>query len=130
MFLLTKEEFNRLMLQIATSKPKRGGRRKLPLVFTEHGVLMAANVLNSNRAMRMSVLVVRAFVQLRETLSLHKELAQRLNELEQKISNHDSDIHAMVEAIQQIMDPPNKPKQPFGFTVEEPKTMYSINKKK
>ena len=84
MFQLTIEEFDRLMLQNATSNPTRGGRRKLPLAFTEHGVLMAANVLNSNRAIRMSVLVVRAFVQLRKTLSAHKELTQRLNELEQK----------------------------------------------
>ena len=58
---LTNEEFKALMLQIATSKKGRGGRRKLPLVFTEHGAIMAANVLNSKRAVRMSVFVVRAF---------------------------------------------------------------------
>ena len=82
------------------------GAEKLPLAFTEHGVLMAANVLNSNRAIRMSVLVVRAFVQLRKTLSAHKELTQRLNELEQKISGHDADLQTIIEAIHQIMAPP------------------------
>src|SRR6266446_3834572 len=67
MFQLTNEEFKGLMLQIATSKKGRGGRLKRPLVFTEHGAIMAANVLNSKRAVRMSVLVVRAFVKLRQT---------------------------------------------------------------
>ncbi len=129
MFHLTAEEFDRLMLQNATSNPTRGGRRKLPLAFTEHGVLMAANVLNSNRAIRMSVLVVRAFVQLRKTLSAHKELTQRLNELEQKISGHDADLQTIIEAIHQIMAPPEKPKRPFGFTVEEPKVKYGVKKK-
>lgn len=68
MFQLTNEEFKGLMLQIATSKKGRGGRRKSPLVFTERGAIMAANILNSRRAVRMSVFVVRAFVKLRETV--------------------------------------------------------------
>src|SRR6266567_7532710 len=66
MFRLTRDEFNSLMLQIATSKKGRGGPRKLPYAFTEHGTVMAANVLNSERAVAMSVYVVRAFVKLRE----------------------------------------------------------------
>src|SRR5713226_4081752 len=75
MFQLTNEEF----------KKGRGGRRKLPLVFTEHGAIMAANVLNSKRAVRMSVFVVRAFVKLRETALQYKELAAKISELERKV---------------------------------------------
>jgi len=87
MFQLTIEEFKVLMLQIATSKKGRGGRRKLPLVFTEHGAIMAANMLNSKRAVRMSVFVVRAFVKLRETALRYKELAAKITELERKVGH-------------------------------------------
>jgi hypothetical protein len=69
---------NSLMLQIATSKPGRGGRRKLPLVFTEHGALMAATLLNSRRAVEMSIYIVRAFVQLRDMVASNAELSQRV----------------------------------------------------
>ena len=72
-FEVSSEEFSRLMLQIATSKPRRGGRRKLPLAFTEHGALMAATVLNSRIAVEMSLYVVRAFGQLRQLLALRIE---------------------------------------------------------
>ena len=96
MFQLTKVEFKGLMLQFATSKKGRGGRRKLPLVFTEHGAIMAANVLNSKRAVRMSVFVVRAFVKLRETALRYKELAAKITELERKVGTHD---HAIASTI-------------------------------
>jgi hypothetical protein len=75
-FELTRDEFHSLILHNATSKPGRGGRRKLPLVFTEHGAIMVATILNSQRAIEMSVYVVRAFVQLRELLTSNKELAR------------------------------------------------------
>jgi hypothetical protein len=78
MFQLSTPEYAALMLQNATSKSGRGGRRKLPLVFTEHGAIMAATVLNSPRAVEMSVYVVRAFVKLREALASNKELAPTL----------------------------------------------------
>jgi phage regulator Rha-like protein len=83
MFRLTQAEFHSLMLQNATSKA-RGGRRKLPHAFTEHGALMAANVLSSKRAVEASVQVVRAFVKLRQMLTSNAELARKLNELEKK----------------------------------------------
>ena len=93
-FQATSAEFANLKSQFATSS--WGGRRKLPLAFTEHGAIMAAMVLNSPRATEVSVYVVRAFVQLRDTLIAHKELAKRLVELEsrieRKLSTHDQII--------------------------------------
>ncbi len=88
MFRLSKEEFDRLMLQIATSKKGRGGRRKLPYAFTEHGAVMAANVLNSERAIAMSVYVVRAFIRLREVFATSSELAKKLEEHLSLITYH------------------------------------------
>jgi predicted amino acid-binding ACT domain protein len=99
-FQLTLEEFGNLISQNATSSSQHGGRRKLPFVFTEHGALMAANVLNSSRAVKMSVFVVRAFVKMRETLMMSKTLAEKLTELEKKLTNR-LDVHE--QAIVQIM---------------------------
>ena len=130
MLQLTQEEFSSLTSQIAISKTGRGGRRSLPRAFTEHGVLMAANVLRSDRAVRMSVHVVRAFVRLREMLASHKELAQKLADLEQRISKHDTDIQAIVIAIRRLMEPPQlPPKRRIGFGVEELKVKYRTAKR-
>lgn len=137
-FQLTKDEFDGLMLQNATSKIGRGGRRTLPFVFTEHGAIMAANVLKSKQAVRMSVFVVRAFVRLREVAVAHHELAAKLKELEQKVGRHDADIQAIIKALRQLMQPPEKPKRQIaclpnrqgrqGFRVEEPKVLYKGQK--
>lgn len=90
MFQLTTEEHNSLMLQIATSKPGRGGRRKPPLAFTEHGSIMAATLLNSSRAVEISIYVVRAFVQLRNGLTPNAELPQKFTELERRVGSHET----------------------------------------
>ncbi len=82
MFTLTAEEFAALRSQSATSNTGRGGRRYAPRVFTEHGALMAATILSSQRAIEIAVYVVRAFVRLRELAAKHGDLAKRLNELE------------------------------------------------
>jgi len=115
MFQLTNEEFKGLMLQIATSKKGRGGRRKRPLVFTEHGAIMAANVLNSKRAVRMSVFVVRAFVKLRQTALRYKELATKITELERKVGTHDQAIASTIAAIRQLMSSPAREREQIGF---------------
>ena len=115
MFQLTKEEFESLILQFATSKKRRGGRRKLPYVFTEHGAIMLASVLNTVIAVRASIQVVRAFVHLREILSTHKELAHKLEQLERRIEKHDDEIRVIFEAIRQLMTPPEKPRRRIGF---------------
>jgi len=107
-------------------KPGRGRNVKfLPYAFTEHGAIMAATVLNSPRAVEMSVYVVRAFVQLRELFSSNKELAKRLDQLEarieKKLATHDEAIAAMLSAIRELMDPPAPKRRGIGFTanVEE-----------
>lgn len=123
-FQLTKGEFDSLMLQNATSNEGRGGRRKPPLVFTEHGAIMAANVLKTKRAVQMSVFVVRAFVRLRELTLAHRDLAEKLKELEQTVGKHDADIRTIVKAIRELMKPPAKPVRQIGFRVEEPKARY------
>ncbi len=92
------------------------GSANRPTVFTEHGAIMAASVLNSPRAVQISVYVVRAFVQLREMLSSNKALARKLNELERKLTTHDHAITELIEAIRQLMTPPEpKKKRPIGF---------------
>lgn len=129
MFSLTAEEFSALRSQFATSNAGpvgRGGRRYLPRAFTEHGALMAATVLNSPRAVEVSVYVVRAFVRLREMVTTHGELAQRLNELEEKTEvlamHHDTfsrntrhQLKQVFDTLRELMTPPDPPKRPIGF---------------
>ncbi len=114
MFQLTDEEFKNLISQSVTSS--WGGRRKLPLAFTEHGAIMAASVLNSNRAVEMSVYVVRAFVQLRAVLLDHKALADKLAVLERRVSHHDNSLAEVIDAIRALMAQPKPANRPIGFT--------------
>jgi hypothetical protein len=114
MFQLTEPELQNLRSQIAISS--WGGRRYLPFVFTEYGAIQAANVLRSTRAIEMSLYVVRAFVQLREMLASNKELAQRLDELERKLSTHDQVITGILKTIRELMHTPEPKKRPIGFT--------------
>lgn len=123
-FQLTMNEYN-LISQNATSSVSHGGRRKPPTVFTEHGAIMAANVLKTKRAVQMSVFVVRAFVRIREVMITHRDLADKLSELERKVGEHDVHIQAIINAIRELMTPPDPPKKrPIGFGVEEPKVKY------
>jgi hypothetical protein len=87
----------------------------LPLAFTEHGAIMAASVLNSSKAVEMSVVVVRAFVKLREILATHRQLAIKLVEFERTLATHDQQIVVLFEAIRELMAPPVKPKRRIGF---------------
>jgi len=130
MFRLNDEEFEALRSQFATSN--RGGRRYLPYVFTEHGALMAATVLNSPRAVELSIYVVRAFVRLRETLTQHKDLAAKLAELERKTealalrqdtlaTNTRMQLKQVFEAIRELMTPEQPTKRPIGFVTDETK---------
>jgi phage regulator Rha-like protein len=115
MFQLSKDEIS-LRSQFATSKKGRGGRRYLPYAFTEQGAIMAANVLNSPSAVRMSVFVVRAFMRMREILSGQKELACQLIDLEKKLSGrldlHETAIVDILKRIMEIVDPPAPPPVP------------------
>ena len=92
---------------------------ELPYVFTEHGALMAANVLNSSRAVEVSVYIVRTFVRLREALLSNKELASKLDALEKKLATHDQAITALIHVIRQLTAPPQTKKRGFGFVLDE-----------
>jgi len=117
MFQLSAKEHDFLRSQIATSNSKKahGGRRYPPYAFSEHGAIMAATVLNSERAVEMSVFVVRAFVRLRETLSRNRQVAVKLSELERKLKGHDTVIEDLIEAIQEMMSPEPVKQRPIGF---------------
>ena len=129
-FQLTQQEFADLISQIAISKKGRGGRRKLPWVFTEHGALMLASVLNSPIAIESSVRVVRAFVLMREQLAAHKDLAQKLSELESRVSGHDESIQNLFEAIRQLIEPPlPEDRKQIGF-MRETAPPYGIRTRK
>ncbi len=118
-FQLTNQELAVLMSQNATSSDAthgHGGRRKRPWAFTEHGAIMAASVLNSPRAVEVSVFVVRAFVKLRELAVAHKEIGHKLDQLERKVAGHDQAIAGLINAIRGLMVPPQpKKKRPIGF---------------
>ena len=104
MFQLTAEETGNLKSQFVTSS-RGGARRALPYAFTEHGAIMLASVLNSERATEMSVYVVRAFVRLREVIAGNKELTAKMAALESKVGNHDKEIQTLFAAIRQLMAP-------------------------
>jgi hypothetical protein len=128
-FQLTQAEFENLRSQIAISS-SHGGRRYLPWVFTEHGALMLASVLNSPVAVESSVRVVRAFVLMREQLAASKELAQKLSELENRVSGHDEAIQNLFEAIRQLIEPPlPENRKQIGF-MRETAPPYRIKSKK
>jgi methyl-accepting chemotaxis protein len=121
MFQMTNQEVERLRSQIAISigemqQVGRGGRRYLPHAFTEHGAIMAATILNTPRAIEVSVFVVRAFVRLREMVAANKELSKKLDELERRVSHHDEAITSIVKAIRELAAPPEpKAKRRIGF---------------
>jgi hypothetical protein len=116
MFRLNVSEQSALMSQNATSKPGRGGHRKPPCAFTEHGAIQAANILNTSRAIELGVHVVRAFVRLREVISSNKALADQLAELERKYQGHDKAIAAILATIRQLLNPPANHSRAIGFT--------------
>lgn len=104
-----------LRSQNATSSSSHGGRRYLPYAFTEHGAIMAASVLNSKRAIDMSIFVVRAFVQMRHALLVKQQIVSKLTELEARLDEHDADIQELIEAIQELMTPPPSRNRRIGF---------------
>ena len=114
-FRLTARESQNLKSQFVTASSDHGGRRTVPYAFTEHGAIMAASILNSPRAIEMSVFVVRAFLRLREALTSHKALAAKFAELEQRLETHDKTIGGIIDAIRALMAPPEKPSRRIGF---------------
>ena len=116
MFQLRHEEPAVLRSQTATSKgERRGGRRYLPYAFSEHGAIMAATVLNSKRAIEMSIFAVRAFVQMRQSLVLNQHVVSKLSELEARLDSHDGEIQNLVEAIRELIEPLPANSRSIGF---------------
>ena len=117
MFQLDAEEVANLKFQFGISS--WGGRRRPPYAFTEQGVAMLSSVLNSERAVKVNIAIMRAFVKLRETLDTNRELARKFAELERRVGKHDDEIAAILEVIRQLMAPPEKPRREIGFHVRE-----------
>jgi DNA-binding PadR family transcriptional regulator len=122
-FQLRRDEAERLIFQIGISK-SRGGRRHVPYAFTEQGVAMLSSVLNSPRAVKVNIAIMRAFVKLRETLESNRELARKFTQLEQRVGKHDEEIAAIIDAIRQLMAPPEKPRREIGFHVRKTAPRY------
>jgi hypothetical protein len=140
MFQLSKDEVERIS-QIVTTSPgarrsrsqivtlKRGHNIKYrPYAFTEQGVAMLSSVLRSGRAVKVNIAIMRAFVKLRETLETNRELARKFAELEKRVGKHDEKIDAILEAIRQLMAPPEKPRREIGFHVRETAPRYRTRK--
>lgn len=118
-FQLDDEETERLRFQIGTSKKGRGGRRYNPYVFTEHGSVMLASVLNSPTAIEASIQVVRAFVKMRSLLALHQELAERIEKLEKTTDKHNQNFVAVSQLLKKILNDPKFLKRNIGFIEED-----------
>lgn len=123
MFQLTRDEFDNLKSQNATSS--WGGRRKLPFVFSEHGILMLANVLKSDRAIKMSIRIIEVFVKIREIFLTHKDILLRLEKIEASIAKHDNTILVIFEYLKQL----EKEKQAQINQENRKRIGYKSNKK-
>jgi hypothetical protein len=128
-FVLTRKEFTILISQNAISR-SHGGRRTLPIAFTEHGAIMLASVLNSEIAVQASVRVVRAFVRLREMVAANAQLASKLEELEGRLDSHDEAIVDLFGTLKRLLEPPEPPKRPeIGFHVREKAARYRVQRR-
>jgi phage regulator Rha-like protein len=143
MFQLTAEETSNLRSHFVTSRSQTIGNQSIPMnrsqfvtlkrgqntkyrpyAFTEEGVAMLSSVLNSARAVKVNIAIMRAFVKLRETLETNRELARKFAELEKRVGKHDAKIDAILDAIRQLMAPPEEPRREIGFHVREKASRY------
>jgi phage regulator Rha-like protein len=115
MFRLNAEESGNLRSQTVTSSSEHGGRRSPPYAFTEHGVAMLSSVLSSKRAVALNILIIRAFIRLREYLASHKDLARKLEDIERIQHEHGAHIEQIYDYIQQLLEPPESSKRRIGF---------------
>jgi len=114
--------------QFVTSSSKHRGAKYRPYAFTEEGVAMLSSVLNSERAVKVNIAIMRAFVRLRRALDTNRELAKKFSELERRVGKHDEKIAGILEAIRQLMAPPEKPRRKIGFHVRETPPRYRVTK--
>jgi hypothetical protein len=143
MFQLTPDEMANLRSQFVTSSTQaignqepapHGGRRHRSYAFTEQGIapmnpIMLSSVLNSERAVKVNIAIMRAFVKLRQMLDSNRGLAQKFSELEKRVGKHDQEITVILEAIRQLMAPPEKPPREIGFHVREKGPQYRARKR-
>ncbi|MFA6980359.1 MAG: ORF6N domain-containing protein [Ignavibacteriaceae bacterium] len=118
MFQLTKEEFMNWRSQIVMSSSDQKGLRYFPFAFTEQGVAMLSSVLKSERAIEVNILIVRAFVRLREIISTHKKVEEKLREIDSNLKDHDEKILQIIQVINQLINPPEPAKKKIGFTID------------
>ena len=128
-FVTLEKERRTNWSQIVTSSEKHRGKRYRPYAFTEQGIAMLSSVLKSDRAIKVNIAIMRAFVKLRQLLNANRELAKKFSELEQRVGKHDEDITAILEAIRQLMAPPEKPRREIGFHVREKAPRYRVRKR-
>src|SRR5437667_3837463 len=127
--VLTREEFTNLISQDAISR-SHGGRRSLPVAFTEHGAIMLASVLSCDVAVQASVRVVRAFVRLREMVAANAQLASKLEELEHRLDSHDEAIVDLFATLKRLLEPPEPPKRrEIGFHLREKAAHYRVQRR-
>jgi hypothetical protein len=129
MFQLSEEECKNLISQFATSS--WGGRRNLPLVFTEHGVLMLSSVLNSERAIKVNIQVMRIYIRMREMMMLHKDILPRLESIERQLNGQDNRITVVFERLKQFeqakqQDLKQKVRQKIGYKLSKADQLKSI----
>jgi len=117
MFQLTEDEFENLKSQFATSR--WGGRRKLPMAFTEQGVSMLSGVLNSDIAIQVHIQIIRVFAKMRELLLTHKEILLQLEKIEKKLAGHDEDIALIFQYLKELLNPVQPPRKRIGFRRKE-----------
>jgi hypothetical protein len=138
MFQLTPDEMANLRSQFVTSSNQavgnqepapHGGRRHRSYAFTEQGIAMLSSVLNSERAVKVNIAIMRAFVKLRQMLDSNRGLAQKFSELEKRVEKHDQEITVILEAIRQLMAPPEKPPREMGFHVRKKGPQYRARKR-
>jgi hypothetical protein len=127
-FQLTSDEFDNLKSQIVTSS-WGGIRRALPYAFTEQGVAMLSSVLNSKRAVKVNIAIMRAFVKLRQILETNRDLKRKFSELERRVGKQDEEIAGIIEAIRQLMAPAENPRREIGFHVREKTPRYRVRKR-
>jgi len=126
MFRTNRKEVHILKCQFGISS--WGGRRRYPYAFTEQGVAMLSSVLNSPRAVKVNIAIMRAFVKLRETVESHRELGHKFAELQRRVGKHDEEIAAIIDAIRQLMAPPERARREIGFHVRAKPARYRTQK--
>lgn len=121
MFQISEEEWEALISQFVISNEGRGGRRKLPYVFTEHGILMLSSVLNSTQAIKMSIRIIEMFVRLRETLLLYKDISFLYEQNDKRFMKQDQKIELLFTYLDKFIDKNEKPREKIGFKVKDDK---------